>query len=113
MPALASPENLIKTFLDSSGLDMTRFAAITGCVSQSALSLALSGVKDLTIEQSRACLNTVERLNKLLTAAEPLPLNLRDVRTIKKLLVAQDEGTLKIEVSILSDDWAKADRNVD
>jgi len=106
MPAPLSPEGVVKSFLNETKLDSTRFAEIAGAgLNSTSMSNAMNDLKPFTREQAEAALNCVAKLNMLLVAAEPLPLNLKDAKVIRKLLAAQEAGTLKISVEINRGDW--------
>jgi hypothetical protein len=62
-------------------------------------------VRALNSKQAEAALRTISQLDNLIAQCEPLPLSLRNPQIIRKLLAAQANGALKIDVVIEQQAW--------
>ena len=106
MATALAPETRIREFLSKYQLDGVRFVSIVGpIVSQTRLSLALSDARPLDNEQAQAALRTINALENLIDMCAPIPISLRNPAIIKKLLIAQENGTLQVNVCIEKLDW--------
>jgi hypothetical protein len=99
MSTLFSLENQITRRMDQLGLTADFLSALAQ-IPASRLSGAFRGVRPLESQQGLALIALLDKLDRLVAQAGPLPVSFKNPIAIRDLLTALDDGRVRIAVEI-------------
>jgi hypothetical protein len=104
MLAALSIERRLDERMTAIDLSVSNLAALSDLcrypISQSRLSVALAGTKDLSNDQGKALDALLGEIEKLVESAQPYPVSLKNPQLVRPLLLARREGKLTMQDEI-------------